>query len=140
MKKIIFICLIAIATIGKGQDSAYYIQSKIYLTYNIPNSILGQDTTKIIGRINSVNIMASGQIWIFNYDYLKSDFSTVIHSGSFKMSGLKVDTVYNLIKAKLPANITSLVDYNNQMYYNGFMYQMATTFSISPNQISIKKH
>lgn len=138
MKKLIII--LTLITSAVTAQTTYIIQSKTDLIYNLPNKVIGTDTTKVIGVINSWTIDAGFQNYTFYYSYMNSDMSKTIYSGSFNIQGGAIDALYNAIKGNLPSPITSWTDYLQLAAYNGMIYQAALTWGTSISNFEIKQH
>lgn len=119
-------------------QTTYVIQSKTALTFNKVGSVVGSDTSHVVGVIISETASSSYQFFQFEYIWYKSDYTTAIKSGFFTIQGAMIDSLYTLVKPSLPNPITSWRDYRQKAAYIGMMLQGAQTWSVSPSNFELK--
>ena len=116
------------------------LKTNVDVTFN--EGISEQATGKVTGFLVSVSWITDPNTGNFdtigaNFVYLKDD-GTNIAQDAFTISGAEIQALYDAVKAEIPTT-GEFKDIQMEIFYLGFRNQMATTFSITTDEIDIER-
>ncbi len=115
-----------------------YIRTKNPITYSINENRLQQETGKLIGKLNPAIIISSPDYnFDFRFKYETETENTVVdNQGTFFVDREKADKLFTSIEGNISIK-NSFTKKLEEIFYLGFIQQMAYTFNISPSDIEI---
>ena len=109
------------------------LKTKIPVSYN--SGIAGTETGIVEGHLQDCAWLNDFNMIGANYTY-KDEAGNQIFKNSFTVEGANIQALYEAIEDSIPQGL-SFADTARFEFYLGFIFEMAKTFSVLPENIEI---